>query len=170
MHMKWGIDVSGLHFEEVLGADLEKHISKIWVGEFKMPLIIKLEESWTIRMIILKVKVVNLRLICSVTTLLTNIHLKEWKKKFVSLETKQGTVRKTIQKMSFSYLCAALLVCILMLNSMYFQTVRLKRASLGKGFLTEIAFIWANTCNTTQIEMIKSFVQYCSWCNFYHII
>lgn len=42
-----------------------------------MPLIIKLEESWTIRMIILKVKVVNLRLICSVTTLLTNIHLKE---------------------------------------------------------------------------------------------
>lgn len=77
-----------------------------------MSLIIELKECWTIWVIILEVKVVDLRLICSVAALFTDVHL-----------------------------CATFLVSILMLHTMYFQTMGLQRTALSKRFFTQVAFV-----------------------------
>lgn len=56
-------------------------------------------------------------------------------------------INKVKFSLKISHLCTAFLVCILMLDSMYFKAVGFKRASLCEWFFTQIAFVWPDTWN-----------------------
>ena len=45
------------------------------VVELEMPLVVKLEQGWAVRMLLLQVDVVNLRLLGRVSTVLTHVNL-----------------------------------------------------------------------------------------------
>jgi hypothetical protein len=58
-----------------LGSNLEQHVGKVVVGEFKVPLVVELEQGRTVGMELFQVDVVNLRLVSRVATLVTNVDL-----------------------------------------------------------------------------------------------
>ena len=58
-----------------LGVDLQQHGGKVGVGELEVPLIVEFEERWRVGVVLLQVKVVDLRLLCGVAAVLTDIDL-----------------------------------------------------------------------------------------------
>ena len=58
-----------------LRAALKQHAGKVAVVEFEMSLVIELEQSRTVRMVLLEMEIVKLWLWCGVATVLTHIHL-----------------------------------------------------------------------------------------------
>ena len=58
-----------------LGVDLQQHGGKVGVGELEVPLVVEFEERWRVGVVLLQVKVVDLRLLCGVAAVLTDIDL-----------------------------------------------------------------------------------------------
>lgn len=54
---------------------LKQHTGKVGVVEFKMSLVIELEEGRRVGMVFFQMQVMNFRLCCSVPTIFTNVHL-----------------------------------------------------------------------------------------------
>ena len=58
-----------------LGVDLQQHGGKVGVGELEVPLVVELEECWRVGVVLLKMKVVDLWLLCRAAAVFTDIHL-----------------------------------------------------------------------------------------------
>ena len=56
------------------------------------------------------------------------------------------------------YLGPPLLVLVLVRHPVHLQAVALQGAALGEGFLTKIAFVRSDTCNTHYTFVDKSFL------------
>ena len=60
---------------DLLRANLQQHGREARVVELEVPLVVKLEERRRVGMLLLQVEVVELRLLCRVTAVLTNVNL-----------------------------------------------------------------------------------------------
>ena len=80
------------------------------VVELEMPLVVKLEQGWAVRMLLLQVDVVNLGLLGRVAAVLTHVNLAKGGK----VNIKSGSLH------SNSHLRSSLLVIVTMVDSMYF--------------------------------------------------
>jgi hypothetical protein len=59
---------------------LQKHVGKVWIGEFEMSFVIEFEECWTVGVMFLEMEVMYLWLIGCVPTFFTHVHL--WGRSF----------------------------------------------------------------------------------------
>ena len=54
---------------------MKQHVGKVVVGEFKVPLVVELEQGRTVRMVLFQVDIVNLRFVGRMPALFTDVHL-----------------------------------------------------------------------------------------------
>ena len=54
---------------------MKQHVGKVVVGEFKVPLVVELEQGRAVRMVLFKVDIVHLRFVGRMPALFTDVHL-----------------------------------------------------------------------------------------------
>lgn len=87
------------------------------LGELEMPLVVELEQGWTVRMPVLEVHIVHFGFVGRVAALLADVDL-----------------------------CTALLVRVLVLDAVNFERVRLQGAALCERLVTHHALVGPHTC------------------------
>lgn len=96
-----------------------------------MSLVVKLGQRRTVWMLCLEVHVVTFRIWCRISTLLTDV-----------------------------YFVPSLLVGVIMSNSMDLESMGLQRASLGKGLVTVIAFVWTDSSMSSSVSLeVKGIIE-----------
>lgn len=102
----------------------QENVGEVGVVEFEVSFVVELEKSRTVGMVILEVEVVEFGFASRVTAFLTHIDF--------------GT---------------ALFVGVAVLDAMHLQAVRFQGAPLGERLLTQVAFIWTNTCMRSGVSL-----------------
>ena len=71
---------------------MQQHVGEAVVGELEVPLVVELEQSRTVRVVLLEVDVVDLGLVGRVTALFAHVHLAGGGKKEGKLSCHAGNV------------------------------------------------------------------------------
>ena len=125
---------------------MKQHVGKVVVGEFKMSLVVELEQGRTVWVVLLQVDVVHLGLVSRVPAFFANVNLFKFSKQISSKMTRHNS------KIANLYLCSSFFVLVLMGDAVHLEAVGFERTPLREGFLAQGALVRPDTCFLTNTD------------------
>lgn len=84
-----------------LRAHLQQHVGEVAVGEFEVPFVVELEQSRTVRVLVLEVEIVDFRLLCRVAALFAYVNLRAQRTKSFQLKKILPSTQAIVKDIEF---------------------------------------------------------------------